>query len=87
MPDTYISAQWEISPLRFQGLVTVVVFCRDPKVWSMNEHPFCVLCTRGPLDFEGSICYGWEHCFDLIIEWLMKLSVLSELAHILSVQE
>lgn len=66
---------------------TLVLVCRDPKVQNMNEHPFCVFCTLGPLDFESSLCHAWEHCFGLIIEWLMKLSVLSELAHILRVLE
>lgn len=29
------------------------------------------------LDFGGNICHAWEYCFDLIIELLTKLSVLS----------
>ena len=87
MPDTYMSAWWRISRPKFQGRVTLVLVCRDPKVKNMNEHPFCVFCTLGPLDFENSPCHAWEHCFGLIIEWLMKLSVLSESAHILRVLE
>lgn len=46
-----------------------------------------MLYTLGLLDFESSICLAWEHCFDLIIEWLMKLPVLSESGHILRVLE
>lgn len=53
----------------------------------MNEHPFHVLCTLGLFGVRSSICHACEYCFDLIIEWFMKLSVEREASHILRVLE